>query len=59
MAEREFRCTKTYFGHLTFYYEPHGFVVPIAAIIDREGIVICVGHVGLCLTWKKINEGVI
>lgn len=50
---REFKCTKTYFGHLTFYYEPHGFVVPVSAIIDRVGVVICIGFWGLNWTWKK------
>lgn len=48
----EFKCTKTYFGHLTFYYEQNGFIIPVSAIFDRVGVVICFGFWGLNWTWK-------
>lgn len=50
---REFKSSKCYFGHLYFYYEPNNFVFPIAAIIDREGIVICCGFHGMMLYWIR------
>lgn len=53
---KDCRFSKTYFDHLTFYYEPHGFVFPLAAIVDDCGIVICFGFWGLNWTWKKWSE---
>ena len=50
---REFKCTKRYCKHLTFYYEPNGFIIPISAVIDTTGIVICFGFWGFNWTWKK------
>ena len=50
---KEFKNTKYYFGHLSFYYEPNGFILPISAIIDRSGIVICFGFWGFNWLWKK------
>lgn len=50
---KEYKHTRHYFGHLSFYYEPNSFILPISAIIDLDGIVICFGFWGLCLTWKK------
>ena len=50
---KEFRHTKTYFNHLYFYYEPNAFILPISAIIDKGGFVICFGFWGLSWTWKK------
>jgi hypothetical protein len=54
---KECKFSETYFGHLTFYYEPNIFNFPISAIIDRSGIVICFGFWGLNWTWKKEIEG--
>ena len=52
---KETKFTKTYFDHLTFYYEPKSIVFPIAAIIDAEGIVVSFIFWGLNWTWKKWN----
>lgn len=50
---KDSKFTKTYFGHLTFYYEPNSFIIPISAIFDRTGIVICFGFFGLNWVWKR------
>ena len=50
---KEFKNTKTYFGHLSFYYEPNSFIFPISAIIDNGGIVLCFGFWGMVWTFKK------
>ena len=53
---KEMKFSKTYFGRLTFYYEPKSFIIPVSAIIDSCGIVICFGFWGLNLTWKKYED---
>lgn len=50
---KESKFSKTYFGHLNFYYIPHSFAIPISAIIDGVGIVICFGFWGLSWSWKR------
>lgn len=56
---KEFKCTKIYLGHLIFYYDPNSFIIPISAIIDREGIIICFGYWGLNWIWKKDSDAVV
>lgn len=53
---KEYQHTKTYFGHLSFYYEPNSFILPISAIFDACGITICFGFWGLSWTWKREIE---
>ena len=53
---KEFKFSKCYFGHLYFYYEPNTFILPISAIIDNTGIVICFGYWGLNWTWERETE---
>ena len=50
---KEFKSTKTYLGHLTFYYLPTGFVIPISVIFDKSGLAICFGFWGFSWTWKR------
>ena len=52
----EYKGTRFYFGHLAFYYEPNGFIIPISAIFDKTGISICFGFWGLIWLWKKDKE---
>lgn len=54
---KEFKSTKTYLGHLTFYYLPTGFVIPISVIFDKSGLAICFGFWGLSWTWKREDCG--
>ena len=56
---KEFKSSKTYFGHLSFYYEPNSFILPISAIIDECGIVICFGFWGLNWVWKKDSDAIV
>jgi len=53
---KECKFSESYFGRLTFYYEPKSFIFPISAIIDTTGIVICFGFWGLNWLWKKDND---
>lgn len=51
---KECKLSRIYFNHLTFYYEPNSFILPISVIIDNCGIVVCFGFWGLNWTWKNI-----
>ena len=53
---KESRYTKTYFGHLFFYYDLNSFTFPISIIIDETGIVICFGFWGLNWGWRREIE---
>ena len=54
-AMKESKFTKTYFDHLTFYYEPKAVIFPIAIIIDEDGLVAAFLLWGLNWTWKRWN----
>ena len=52
---KESKFSKSYFGHLFFYYLPNGFMFP-SIIIDDIGVSIGIGFWGFCWHWKREVE---
>ena len=53
---KEMKFSRIYFKHLCFYYEPNSFILPLSVIIDRGGVVVCLGFWGFNYSWKKWED---
>ena len=51
---KDYKISKTYFNHLSFYYDPNFFSI-FAVTIDKIGFVIGIGFWGLYWSWKNEN----
>ena len=47
------RCSKYYFNHLMFYFQPEVFIFPIALWIDKTGIQISTLWFNVVWYWEK------